>query len=214
MEYNMEVIQMSEKFDLKDLLLIYEWGQKTLLTKLDIMREDFKNFHENNPIERITGRIKTQESIVQKLHKINVDITTDNVKKHLKDIAGIRIICPFAKDIYYLIELMRIMPDVKILEEKDYVSKPKPSGYRSYHIIMEIPIFYSGQMEDVVVEVQIRTEAMNFWSTLEHKAKYKYKGEIPKHLSDELIICAEKTAELDERMFLIHDIISLINEDT
>ncbi|MCL2610066.1 MAG: GTP pyrophosphokinase family protein [Defluviitaleaceae bacterium] len=205
---------MSVDFDLKDLLLIYEWGQKTLLTKLDIMREDFKNFQENNPIERITGRIKTPESITQKLHKMDVEITTCNVKKYLKDIAGIRIICPFAKDIYYLVQLLRTMPDVNILEEKDYVSKPKPSGYRSYHIIMEIPIFYSGKMENVVVEVQIRTEAMNFWSTLEHKAKYKYKGEIPKHLSDELIMCAEKTAELDERMFLIHDIISLINEDT
>ena len=199
---------------LKDLLLIYEWGQKTLFTKLNIMQEDFKNFQESNPIEYITSRIKSPESIAQKLHKLNVEITAENVKKHLKDIAGIRIICPFAKDIHYLVGLLRSMPDVNILDEKDYVSTPKPSGYRSYHIILEIPVFHSSRTEHVVVEVQIRTEAMNFWSTLEHKARYKYQDHIPQHLCDELVICADKIAELDHRMFLIHEIISLINQDS
>jgi len=199
---------------LKNLLFIYEWGQQTLLTKLSIIHEDLKIFHENNPIEHIKGRIKSPESIAQKLHKMNVDITADNAKKHLKDIAGIRIICPFAKDIYYLTDLLRSMPDVNILDEKDYVSNPKPSGYRSYHVIMEIPIFYSGKIEYVVVEVQVRTEAMNFWSTLEHKARYKYEEHIPQHLCDELVICADKIAELDNRMFLVHEIISLINQES
>jgi len=210
---------MSEQFSeeefikLKKLLLVYEWGQKTLLTKLHIMQEDFKNFGETNPIEYIKGRIKSPESITKKLHKLNVDITAQNVKEHLKDVAGIRIICPFAKDIHYLAGLLRSMPDLNILDEKDYVSNPKPSGYRSYHIILEIPVFYSGKIEHVAIEVQIRTEAMNFWSTLEHKARYKYQEHIPQHLCDELVICANKIAELDGRMFLIHEIISLINED-
>jgi len=198
---------------LKDLLLVYEWGQRTLLTKLNIMQEDFKNFQESNPIEYIKGRIKTPESIAQKLHKLDADITAENVKKHLKDVAGIRIICPFAKDILYLVDLLRAMPDINILDEKDYVSNPKPSGYRSYHVILEIPVFYSGKIEHVVVEVQIRTEAMNFWSTLEHKARYKYQDHIPQHLCDELVVCADKIAELDHRMFLIHEIISLINQE-
>jgi len=199
---------------LKDLLIIYEWGQRILLTKLNIMQEDFKNFQENNPIEYITGRIKSPESIVQKLHKMGVEITAENVKKYLKDVAGIRIICSYAKDIHNLAGLLRSMPDVNILDEKDYVSTPKPSGYRSYHIILEIPVFYSGRMENVVIEVQIRTEAMNFWSTLEHKARYKYQDHIPQHLCDELVLCADKIAELDHRMFLIHEIISLINQDS
>ena len=199
---------------LKDLLLIYEWGQKTLLTKLNIMQEDFKNFQESNPIEYITGRIKSPESIAQKLHKMQEEITAEHAKKHLKDIAGIRIICPFAKDIHYLVDLLRSMPDVNILDEKDYISNPKPSGYRSYHVILEIPVFYSGKIEHVVIEVQIRTEAMNFWSTLEHKARYKYQDHIPQHLCDELVICADKIADLDHRMFLIHEIISLINQDS
>ena len=199
---------------LKDLLIIYEWGQRILLTKLDIMNEDFKNFQENNPIGYITGRIKSPESIVQKLHKMDVEITAENVKKYLKDVAGIRIICPYAKDIHNLVGLLRSVPDVNILDEKDYVSNPKPSGYRSYHIILEIPVFYSGRTENVVIEVQLRTEAMNFWSTLEHKARYKYQDHIPQHLCDELVICADKIAELDHRMFLIHEIISLINQDS
>jgi len=198
---------------LKKKLVIYEWGQRTLLTKLSIIHEDLRTFHENNPIEYIKGRIKSPESIAQKLKNMEVDITADNAKKHLRDIAGVRIICPFAKDIYYLVDLLRAIPDVSILEEKDYITKPKPSGYRSYHVIMGIPVFHSGTSEDVIVEVQIRTEAMNFWSTLEHKAKYKYQDHIPEHLGNELVVCAEKIAELDNRMFLIHEIISLINQD-
>jgi len=202
-----------EFIKLKDLLLVYEWGQQTLLTKLHIMQDDFKNFHENNPIEYVKGRIKTPASIAQKLHKLGVELTAANAPKYLNDIAGVRIICPFAKDITTLVGLLRAMPDVTILEEKDYVASPKPSGYRSYHVILEIPVFHSGTTENVTVEVQIRTEAMNFWSTLEHKVRYKYREHIPRHLCDELVICADKIAELDDRMFLIHEIISLINSD-
>ena len=199
---------------LKKLLLIYEWGQRTLLTKLTIMHEDFRNFQCANPIEHIRGRIKAPESIAQKLHRLELDITAENAKKHLKDIAGIRILCPFAKDIYYLSGLLRSMPDARVVEEKDYVSNPKPSGYRGYHVIMETPVFYSGQIEHVTVEVQIRTEAMNFWASLEHNARYKYHGHVPKHLCEELTICADKIAELDHQMFKIHEMITMINSSS
>jgi len=198
---------------LKNLMLIYEWGQRVLLTKLNIIHEDLRAFQGSNPIEHIKGRIKSPESIAQKLLKLNVDITAQSAKENLKDVAGIRIICPFAKDIYYLAGLLRAIPDVNILEEKDYVSNPKPSGYRSYHVIMEVPVFYSGQNELIPVELQIRTEAMNFWASLEHKVRYKYNEHIPQHLCDELVACANKISELDERMFLIHEIISLINQN-
>jgi len=175
------------------------------------MHEDFSNFQESNPIESIKGRVKTPDSIAKKLHKMDVELTCDNVKKYLKDIAGVRIICPFAKDIYQLTDLLRAMPDINIVGEKDYITNPKPSGYRSYHVAAEVPVFYSGKVEYIAVEIQIRTEAMNFWSTLEHKVRYKYQEHIPQHLCDELVICADKIAELDDRMFLIHEIISLIN---
>ncbi|MCL2842751.1 MAG: GTP pyrophosphokinase family protein [Oscillospiraceae bacterium] len=202
-----------EEFEkLKRLLHVYEWGQRTLLTKLNIIQEDFKTFQETSPIEYIKGRIKAPESIAKKLHKNHIDLTADNVRVHLNDVAGIRIICSFAKDIHYLVDLLRAMPDVNILDERDYITSPKPSGYRSYHVIMEVPVFYSGKTESVTIEVQLRTEAMNFWASLEHKARYKYHDHIPQHLCDELVVCADKIAELDHRMFTIHEIISLINQ--
>jgi len=197
----------------KKLLLVYEWAHRTLLTKLGIIHEDLANSCDNSPIESIKGRIKSPSSIARKLHGRGVGLTAENAKKYLKDIAGIRIICPFSRDIYFLVDLLRSMRDINILKEKDYVTNPKSSGYRSYHFIIDTPVFYSGRTENVPVELQIRTEAMNFWATLEHKAKYKYKEHIPQHLSDELVICADKIADLDKRMFLIHEIITLINQD-
>jgi putative GTP pyrophosphokinase len=198
---------------LKKILIVYEWGQRSLLTKLNIMYEDFNNFQDNNPIENIRGRVKAPESIAEKLHDMKVEITAENAKKYLKDIAGVRIICAFAKDIFYLVDLLKSMPGISVLEERDYIKSPKPSGYRSYHIIMEVPVFYSGKNELVKVEVQIRTEAMNFWSTLEHKARYKYQEHIPRQLCDELVECADKISELDNRMYLIHETITLINQE-
>jgi len=198
---------------IKDVLLVYEWGQKALLTKMEIIFDALKHFQNNNPVEHVKSRIKSPESIAKKLHNLNMEITAENARKILTDIAGIRIICSYAKDIYYLVDVLKSIPETQVLTEKDYVSQPKKSGYRSFHIIMEIPVFYSGKTEAIPVEIQLRTAAMDFWATLEHKVRYKYKEHIPKHLSDELCICAEKIADLDNRMFLIHDIISLINQE-
>jgi len=198
---------------LKDLLVTYEWGQRVLLTKLDIIHEDHKNFKHYNPIEHIKGRMKVPESIAFKLHRLGYEINVENARTQLTDIAGIRIICPFSKDIYYLVGILRELPECSVLLEKDYISRPKPSGYRSFHIILEVPVYYSGKTELIPVEIQIRTEAMNFWASLEHKARYKYNEAVPPHLCDELVVCAEKIAELDNRMFLIHEILSLINPD-
>jgi len=193
-------------------MLIYEWGHNILLTKLNIISEDYTNFQSNNPIEYITSRLKSPESIAQKLYDFGEPLTAESAREHIKDIAGIRITCTYARDIYTLAEIIRAMPDMTVLSEKDYVSNPKPSGYRGYHIIMEIPVFYSRIVEKVPVEIQLRTAAMDFWATLEHRVKYKYAEHIPKHLSDELVVCAEKIAELDDRMFMIHDAISLLNQ--
>ena len=201
-----------EFIKLKNTMLIYQWGHNLMLTKLNIIYEDFKNFQVNNPIENIRSRMKAPESIAQKLHDINVELTAENARKHVKDIAGIRIICTFSKDILSLADILRAMPDTRVVSEKDYVKNPKESGYRGYHFIIEIPVFYSGNVENIPVEVQLRTAAMDFWATLEHKVKYKYMEHIPKSLSDELVICADKIAELDDRMFTIHNIISLLNQ--
>ena len=195
-----------------DTLLVYEWGQKLLMAKMQIIFDSQKHFQNHNPVEHVKARVKSPESIAGKLRQLNMDITVDNARQALKDLAGIRIICSYAKDIYYLAEILESIPGTEVLEKKDYVSHPKKSGYRSYHLTLNVSVFHSGITETIPIEIQLRTAAMDFWATLEHKVRYKYKDHIPKHLSDELSICAEKTAELDNRMFLIHDIISLINQ--
>ncbi|MCL2856929.1 MAG: GTP pyrophosphokinase family protein [Oscillospiraceae bacterium] len=197
----------------KALSLVYEWAHRTLMTKLNIISEDLASSG-NSPIESIHGRMKSLTSIAGKLAKMGVPLTAENAKIHLRDIGGIRIICHFSQDIHYIISLLRQMPSVKILDEKDYITKPKPSGYRSYHVIMEVPIFYSGKTESIPVEIQLRTQAMNFWASLEHKARYKYQDHVPAHLSDELVAIAEKIDKLDRRMATIHEIITLINQDS
>ena len=210
----MSVRFSNEEFaKLKDLLVVYDWGTKTLMTKLEIIQDDLRDFQDNGAIDYIRSRIKTPESIAQKLNRLGVPMTSESAKENLRDIAGVRIITPFARDIYFLARLIRSMPDVNVQVEKDYISKPKSSGYRSYHMIVEVPIFFSGKTESVAIEIQIRTEAMNFWATLEHKAKYKFSEHVPSHLSDELGAIASKIAELDERMFTIHELISMINQD-
>jgi len=196
---------------LKKLLSIYEWGLGTLMTKLNIIHEDLRDYQSNGSIEYILSRIKAPESIAEKLHRLGQSITADNAQAYLRDIAGIRIICPFARDIYFLVELLKAVPDIRVADEKDFISKPKASGYRSYHLIVEVPVFFSGKTENVVVEIQIRTEAMNFWATLEHKARYKYRERVPQHLSDELVVIADKIDELDSRMIAIHDEITSRN---
>jgi putative GTP pyrophosphokinase len=198
---------------IKNTILVYEWGQKLLMAKMQVLFDALQNFQNSSGIEHIKARIKSPQDIAKKLQTLNVEITAENAKKYITDIAGIRIICSYSKDIYYLVDIIKSIPDTQALREKDYICSPKQSGYRSFHLIMEIPVFYSGKNEVVPVEIQLRTAAMDFWATLEHKVRYKYKEHIPKHLNDELIICAEKIAELDERMFLIHDIISLINQE-
>ena len=210
----MSILFSVEEFEkLKKFLTIYEWSLNILLTKLNIIQEDLLAFQGNDSIEYIRSRIKSPESIAEKLHKLNYDITAENARKHLRDIAGVRIICLFAKDIYFLVELLKALPDIRVVDTKDFISNPKPSGYRSYHLIVEIPVFYSGKTEDITVEIQIRTEAMNFWASLEHKARYKFKEHIPQHLSDELVVISNKIADMDDRMFKIHELISLINQD-
>lgn len=198
---------------LKDTLILYGCALKTITAKIDILNDDFKNFQATNPIHYVKGRIKSPESIAEKLTKKNLELTDKNARATLTDIAGIRIICAFSNDIYKMVNILKQQPDLTLLREKDYVTAPKPSGYRSYHMIFSVPVYFSNRTEHLPVEVQIRTEAMNFWASLEHKVRYKYKENIPKHLSDELIACANKSANLDDRMFLIHDIISLINPE-
>ena len=194
---------------LKEQRVLYDCALKTITTRFDILLEDFIHFQAYNPIEHIKQRVKTPESIASKLHKQGFEITADNAREHLTDIAGIRCICSYAKDIFYIADVLKLQSDIKVRSEKDYVRNPKASGYRSYHMILDVPIYLTDKPECLPVEVQIRTQAMDFWASLEHKVKYKYKDQMPTHISNNLIDCAEKIAELDERMYLIQEIVDM-----
>ena len=156
--------------------------------------------HKYNPIEHISSRIKSKESITNKLIKKGLDFTYENLIKTINDIAGMRIICSFIPDIYRMVEMIENMPDVTVLKKKDYVTTPKSSGYSSYHLIVSLPISLSVGVIDVKVEIQIRTMAMDFWASLEHKINYKYEKQVPKNVQKELKECAKMTQKLDKKM--------------
>jgi len=194
---------------LKELLILYQCALKNISTRIDILLEDFSHFQAYNPIEHIKHRLKSPESIAEKLHRQNLPIMAESVTKHLTDIAGLRCICSYAKDITYIAAVIKRQPDISVRSEKDYVTHPKPSGYRSYHLIVEVPVYLTDKTVNLPVEIQIRTQAMDFWASLEHKVKYKYKDKMPEHLSQELIDCANKISDLDKRMYLIQDIVDM-----
>jgi putative GTP pyrophosphokinase len=194
---------------IKEDLVIYECALKVVKVRIDVLLDEFRNFHINNPIEHIKTRLKTPESIVEKLHRQNLPITAESARKNLTDIVGIRCICSYARDVFFVAKVLKNQPDMKVRSEKDYVTNPKKSGYRSFHLILDVPIYLSNRIEVLPVEVQIRTQAMDFWASLEHKVRYKYKDQMPEHLVLDLMECAEKIAELDDRMFLIQDIVDL-----
>ena len=173
-----------------EVLLIYRSALKEINTKLEILNDEFQHVHRYNPIEHIKSRIKTSESIVKKLKKKGYESTIENMVEYVDDIAGIRIICSFTSDIYHIAEMLVNQNDIKVLEVKDYIKSPKQSGYKSYHMLVTVPIFLSDKKIDAKVEIQIRTVAMDFCASLEHKIHYKFEGNAPEHIQDELVECA------------------------
>ena len=203
-----------EEFEkLKKGLVKYDCALAVVMTQLRNLNAFYNAYEPVNPIEHIKHRIKSPESIAGKLKKKNLPVTAEAAEQYLSDIAGIRIICAYAKNIYEIVEILRKQPDITVISEKDYVNEPKPSGYRSYHMILEVKLGNLFGQQTCRVEVQLRTSAMDFWASLEHKVKYKYGGDMPEHLSQELQNCAEQIHALDDRMYLIHELVDLINED-
>lgn len=197
------MLEVEEKIDRRDndfekVMLIYTSAMKTLRTKLDILNQEFKSFYDYNPIDHITERIKSPESIIEKMNRKKLDLTYRNLIEEINDIAGIRIVCSFKDDVYKIVNIIEEFQEIEILERKDYIAKPKQSGYSSYHMILNVPVAFSEQTIYVKVEVQIRTLAMDFWASLEHKLKYK--GESSKKASKELIKCASIISKLDDKM--------------
>ena len=180
--------------------LTYSAALKNLNVMFETINDEFIARSMSNPIEHIKSRLKTPQSISAKLRRKGFEPTWENALEHIDDIAGIRIICAFTTDIYRIATVIESQQHIKVLKVKDYITSPKPSGYRSYHMLIDVPVYLSARAEKVTVEVQIRTIAMDFWASLEHKMQYKYKTLIPLQLSDELKDCASIVAFLDERM--------------
>ena len=185
--------------------LIYDAALKEIGTKLEILNNEFKLTHQYNPIEHITSRIKSPESIAKKLRHNGRELTMENIVKYINDVAGIRIICSFTSDIYRIAGLIAGQSDVTVLKIKDYIEQPKENGYRSYHMIVSVPIFLSDTVVDTKVEIQIRTIAMDFWASLEHKMYYKFEGNAPTGIRRELKECADLSAFLDRKMLAINE---------
>jgi len=188
-----------------EVILIYNSALKEIGTKLEILNDEFQHVHRYNPIEHIKSRIKSSESIVKKLRRNGYESTIENMVEHVNDIAGIRVICSFASDIYRLAEIISNQNDIKVLSIKDYIKNPKPSGYRSYHMLVTVPIYLSDHIVQAKVEIQIRTVAMDFWASLEHKINYKFEGNVPQNIKEELVECSELISNVDTRMLRLNE---------
>ena len=200
----------------KTVMFLYTSALKEVGTKLEILNDEFQHVHSYNPIEHIKTRIKTPESIVKKLKRKGHETSIENMVKYVNDIAGVRLICSFTSDIYKLAEMIGNQTDLKVLSIKDYIKNPKESGYKSYHMLVSVPIFLSDSVVDTKVEIQIRTIAMDFWASLEHKIYYKFEGNAPDYISRDLKECADMVATLDDKMLQLNEAIlaCVANQET
>ena len=184
----------------QQIMMIYESATKQLETKLDILNKENKVTGRRNPIETVKTRIKSPQSIAGKLEKKHLPFNFESMTKNLNDIAGIRVICPYISDIYKVRDILLKQPDLSLIEEKDYIKAPKESGYRSLHLVVEVPVYLSDTTHKVKVEIQLRTIAMDFWASLEHELHYKTSTKVPESVRRELFRVAETIAMTDREM--------------
>lgn len=199
--------------EFQGLMMHYECAMLEVKTKLDVLNAELAIRDSRNPFETIKTRIKKPMSIIDKLRRDGLEINIDNIRNNLNDVAGIRVICSFPDDIYKLADYLAAQDDIKVIARKDYIANPKPNGYRSLHLIVEIPIFLTDEKKLMRVEVQFRTIAMDFWASLEHKLKYKKEISNAESISNELYYCAELINQLDGRMQQIREKIDRTSEE-
>lgn len=191
----------------KSTMFLYSSALKSINTKIEILNNEFIQLYDYNPIEHVTSRLKTPQSIVKKLQSKGKEVEIDSMVEHVSDIAGIRIICSFMSDIYPIAEKIAKQADVTVLYVKDYIQNPKDNGYKSYHMVVTVPVYLGDGKIDTKVEIQIRTIAMDFWASLEHKIAYKFEGHGPDDLEDELKACADMVHMLDAKMYSLNQAI-------
>ena len=199
--------------ELDILLMRYESAIREIRTKFEILNDELSLLGHQNPIASISSRRKTLSGILEKLKRQGFPMTLESIEENLTDVAGIRIICSFVDDIYKVAKMLQQQDDIKVLLIKDYIAKPKPNGYRSYHMIVEVPVFFSNEKRPMKVEVQIRTIAMDFWANLEHRIRYKKDIKAADEIIDELKECADNIAATDEKMMIIREKIRSVSSD-
>ncbi len=194
-------------------MLMYESAIKRMETKIDILNDEFKQVHKYNPIEYVKSRLKSPESIAKKLAKNNHEVTLANMLEYCNDIAGLRIVCSFTSDIYMIAQMIGAQSDITVISIKDYIANPKPSGYKSYHMIVTIPVYFSDSVVATKIEIQIRTIGMDFWASLEHKIYYKFEGHAPEYISRDLRECSEIVSMMDTKMLQLNEAITKAKEE-
>jgi len=187
------------------LMSYYKCAMMEIETKFNVLNEEFSLQHDRNPISSVKCRLKSPGSIVNKIKKNGLPYNLEVVEEHIRDVAGVRVCCAFIEDVYMLADALLNQDDVVLLEKKDYIANPKPNGYRSLHLIVEIPIFLANEKRKMKVEIQLRTIAMDFWASLEHQLRYKKDFEFTQSMADELLSCAELSAALDRKMDALRD---------
>ncbi len=197
----------------KSTMFLYSSALKSINTKIEILNNEFIQLYNYNPIEHVTSRLKTPQSIVKKLKSKGREVDIENMVEHVNDIAGIRIICSFMSDIYPIADMIAKQADITVLYVKDYIKNPKENGYKSYHMVVTIPVYLSDGKIETKVEIQIRTIAMDFWASLEHKIAYKFEGHAPDYIEAELKDCADMVHMLDAKMYSLNQAITEYSDE-
>lgn len=208
--YKNRGINVNKEYE--EIMLKYECALSLLETELNILFKNNAYKREYNPVEHIKSRIKTKESAISKLEKKGYEFNIDNLVNNINDMIGVRVVCSFLTDVYEIVELIKKSESFTVKEEKDYITNPKETGYMSYHLIVMVPLSLDGKTEYLEAEIQVRTLAMDFWASLDHKIKYKFSGDIPNEVNEEMYKCAMDIKSLDDKMLRINK--SMQNEDS
>lgn len=193
------------------LMAYYRCAIMEVETKFNVLNEELSIQYDRNPIETVKSRLKKPRSIGEKLERLGIEVSVENIEKHLNDVAGVRVICSFPEDVYMLADALLKQDDIRLIAKKDYIKNPKPNGYRSLHLIVGIPIFLAKEKREMKVEIQLRTIAMDFWASLEHRLIYKKDGHLTEEMAKELMDCAEMSAQLDQRMQTLRGLVESEN---
>ena len=203
---------LTNEREVSELMLKYNFALQLLETQFNILIKEFEFKNKYNPVEHMKSRLKTEKSIIDKLNKKGYEVTTKNMISHVHDIIGIRIVCSFLEDVYDIVDIIKSSKQFKIKEEKDYIKNPKSTGYMSYHLIVLVPIYLNETVEHVEAEIQIRTSAMDFWASIDHKVQYKFPSEIPEEVKKEMYNCSLDIRKLDEKMQQLNEFVNKYNE--